>query len=267
MRLVRVSLPPGPRVAQVVDDQLLPPEGQGIPGVTDPPLAEALPLAGAVLLAPVRPGKILAIGRNYAAHARELGNSIPSRPLLFLKSVSTIIGPGSAIRLPPDSHQVEHEAELGVVIGRRTRHVEVQDALRSVFGYVPINDVTARDLQKKDVQFGRGKNFDTFLPVGPWIDTALDASNLRVRCRVDGVIKQDGRTGDMIFPVAVIIAAVSRIMTLEPGDLIATGTPEGVSILRAGSVVEVEIEGLGVLRNPVIDDGEAGVQSPPLGEG
>jgi 2-keto-4-pentenoate hydratase/2-oxohepta-3-ene-1,7-dioic acid hydratase in catechol pathway len=266
MRLARLLGPRGPRVARVEGDALLPPGAASIPGVFDPPLEAEMPLGSATLLAPVRPSKIAAIGRNYAAHARELGNTVPTRPLLFLKAPSTIVGPGAPILLPRDSVQVEHEAELGVVIGRRGRHVQVPDAMAHVFGYVCLNDVTARDLQKRDVQFGRAKNFDTFCPVGPWVETELSPEDLRVSCRVGGETRQDGRTSDMVFPVAVILSTVSRVFTLEPGDLIATGTPEGVSVLRAGQWVEVEVEGIGVLRNPVAEDPESGPSAPPVGE-
>jgi len=203
------------------------------------------------LLAPVQPSKVVAIGRNYAAHAKELGHEVPSEPLIFLKAPSSIVGPGAAIELPPESSRVEHEAELAVVIGKRCKHVAESRAHEVIFGYTIVNDVTARDLQRKDVQFTRAKSFDTFCPVGPWIETELDVRDVAVSARVDGVVRQHGRTRDMIFPVPALVAYVSRMMTLEPGDIISTGTPEGVGPLADGNVLETEVEGIGVLRNPV----------------
>jgi 2-keto-4-pentenoate hydratase/2-oxohepta-3-ene-1,7-dioic acid hydratase in catechol pathway len=199
------------------------------------------------LRAPVRPSKIVCIGRNYAAHARELGNEPPKEPLLFLKAPSAVIGPGEAIVLPKESQRVEHEAELGVVIGRRARKVSREQALEVVYGYTCVCDVTARDLQKKDGQWSRAKGFDTFCPVGPWIETELDPSDLAVRCTVDGVERQSGRTSQMIFDVPTLISYVSMSMTLEPGDLLVTGTPEGVGPLEPGHRLVVAIEGIGEL--------------------
>ena len=206
------------------------------------------------LLAPVEPTKIVAIGRNYLAHAKELGHDVPEEPLLFLKPPSAIADPGSTIVRPRASLRVEHEAELAVVIGRRAHRVSEKDALAYVFGYTALCDVTARDLQKKDVQFTRAKGFDTFAPVGPWIETELDPHDLAVIARVNGVVKQNGRTRDMIFPVERLVAYVSAVMTLEPGDVISTGTPEGVGPLVEGDTVEIEVEGVGVLRNRVADE-------------
>jgi 2-keto-4-pentenoate hydratase/2-oxohepta-3-ene-1,7-dioic acid hydratase in catechol pathway len=197
-----------------------------------------------------KPTKIVCVGRNYAAHARELGNDVPERPLLFLKPPSSLVGDGDPIELPPDSVRVEHEAEIGVVIGSRCRHVAEADALHHVAGYLPLNDVTARDLQKLDVQFTRGKGFDTFCPVGVMVPHH-DWRDLEVICRVNGTVRQHGHATDMVFGVPSLISAISRIMTLEPGDIIATGTPEGVGPLLPGDVVEVEIPGLGAVRNPV----------------
>ena len=214
----------------------------------------AIDLRDELLRAPTLPSKIVAIGRNYRAHAKELGNDVPKAPLLFLKPPSALLDPGGTIVRPRASSRVEHEAELGVVIGKRCKHVGEADALSYVFGYTALCDVTARDLQKADVQFTRGKGFDTFCPIGPWIETELDPNDVAVRARVDGVVKQDGRTRDMVFPVAHLVAYVSAVMTLEPGDVIATGTPEGVGPLVAGNVIEVEIEGIGVLRCPVADE-------------
>ena len=204
------------------------------------------------LLAPVAPSKIVCVGRNYREHAAELGNKMPDEPLLFLKAPSAVIAPGEAIELPNASQQVEHEGELGVVIGRVTRKLsQAEDPLKYVFGYTCVNDVTARDLQRKDVQFTRGKSFDTFCPVGPWIETDIDPGNVAVETRLNGEVKQKGNTADMAFPVAFLISYISEIMTLYPGDLIATGTPAGVSRMKHGDTVAVEVAGIGVLRNPV----------------
>lgn len=214
--------------------------------------ADKINLSEVRLLAPVIPSKIVCVGRNYKDHAAELGNSMPLEPLLFLKPPSAIIAPGESIELPPLSNQVEHEGELGAVIGRTTRRLNAaDDALAYVFGYTCVNDVTARDLQRKDVQFTRAKSFDTFCPVGPWIETSLEPNDVAVTTRVNGAVKQQSRTSAMAFSVSLIIRYISQIMTLYPGDLIATGTPAGVSRLQAGDVVEVEVEGIGVLSNNV----------------
>ena len=208
----------------------------------------------AKLLAPVAPSKIVCVGRNYLEHAAELGNKMPEEPLLFLKPSSSIIASGDAIKLPRMSQQVEHEGELGVVIGRVASQLTAdEDPLSYVFGYTCVNDVTARDLQRKDVQFTRGKSFDTFCPVGPWIETDIDPANVTVETRLNGEVKQKGNTSDMAFPVAFLIRYISEIMTLYPGDLIATGTPAGVSRMKHGDTVEVEVAGIGVLRNQVLD--------------
>jgi len=212
---------------------------------------ESVPMRSAELAAPVTPSKVVCVGRNYRAHAAELGNDVPPEPLLFLKPSSAVIGPDEAIVLPRQSQHIEHEAELGVVIGKRCRGISEAEALSAVFGLCCVNDVTARDLQKKDGQWTRAKGFDTFCPVGPVIVTGLDPSALGVQCRVNGELRQDGNTRDMIFSVARIISYISAIMTLEPGDLLATGTPHGVGPLVSGASVEVEIEGIGVLRSPV----------------
>jgi 2-keto-4-pentenoate hydratase/2-oxohepta-3-ene-1,7-dioic acid hydratase in catechol pathway len=206
-----------------------------------------LPLQPAHVLCPVTPSKIVCVGRNYAAHAKELGHDIPSEPLLFLKAPSALVGPGGFVLLPPESTRVEHEAELAVVIGARAKNIPREDALKVVFGYTVACDVTARDLQRKDVQFTRSKSFDTFCPVGPWIETDLDPSDLRLTCRVNGEVRQDASTREMLFDVPTVVSYVSRMMTLEPGDLILTGTPEGVGPLEAGDALEVEVAGVGVL--------------------
>ena len=199
-----------------------------------------------------RPSKIICVGRNYAAHAKELGNEVPDRPLLFLKPPSSIIADGETILLPKDSQQVEHEAEFGIVIGRTARNVSEADAMYPIAGYVPLNDVTARDLQKADVQFTRGKGFDTFCPIGEMIAAAaVDWRSIEVVCRVNNEERQRGSASQMVFGVPTLIAYISRIMTLEPGDVIATGTPAGVGPLRDNDVVEVELVGLGLVHNPV----------------
>ena len=198
------------------------------------------------------PSKIVCVGRNYADHAAELGNEVPKEPLLFLKAPSALIASGRSIVLPSYSNQVEHEAELGVVIGKLCKDIsEEDDPLEYVRGYTCLNDVTARDLQRSDGQFARAKSFDTFCPAGPIIETNLDPSDIRVVCRVNDVLKQDGRTSQMVFSVGSLIRYISRMMTLLPGDLVATGTPSGVSRLKQGDVCELEIEGIGVLTNPV----------------
>jgi 2-keto-4-pentenoate hydratase/2-oxohepta-3-ene-1,7-dioic acid hydratase in catechol pathway len=204
------------------------------------------------LLAPVEPSKIVCVGRNYAAHAAELGNEMPKEPLIFLKPPSSIVGPGEGIVLTKYSKQVEHESELGVVIGKRCSHLsEAEDPLGYVLGYVCVNDVTARDLQKSDVQFTRAKGFDTFCPIGPHIETELDSRNVLVEMRVNGTVRQSASTSLMTYPVAFLIRWISRMMTLLPGDVIATGTPAGVGVLVSGDVAEVSVGGIGVLRNPV----------------
>jgi 2-keto-4-pentenoate hydratase/2-oxohepta-3-ene-1,7-dioic acid hydratase in catechol pathway len=201
-------------------------------------------------MAELRPSKIVCVGRNYAAHARELGNDVPERPLLFLKPPSSLVRDGDAIVLPPDSTQVEHEGEIGVLVGRRARHVSAAEAMACVAGFLPLNDVTARDLQKLDVQFTRAKGFDTFCPAGQPVPRP-EWQDLEVICRVNGSVRQHGHASDMAFGIPDLIAYISRIMTLEPGDIIATGTPEGVGPLRPGDSVEVEVPGIGIIRNPV----------------
>lgn len=239
------------RFAVIVDSTVFPlPAGYNFEEVELPP--SGLPLSEVKLLAPVAPSKVVCVGRNYREHAAELGNKMPDEPLLFLKAPSAVIASEDRIELPAASQQVEHEGELGVVIGKTARNVE-DDALSYVFGYTCVNDVTARDLQRKDVQFTRGKSFDTFCPVGPWIVTDLDPANVTVTTRLNGEVKQNGNTADMAFGVAFLIRYISAIMTLYPGDLIATGTPAGVSRMQHGDVVEVEVGGIGILRNQVYD--------------
>ena len=208
-------------------------------------------LEDAKLLAPSQPSKIICVGRNYAAHAKEHNAEVPELPLIFFKPPSAILNPGGAIILPPQSRQVEHEAELVVVIGKRGRNIIAEEAKEHVLGYSIGNDITARDLQNADRLWTRGKGFDTFAPFGPWIDTDFDPSDAVVTCRVNGQMRQMASTRDMVFSVGTIIAFISSVMTLEPGDLIFTGTPAGVGALSEGDTVEVDIEGLGVLSNPV----------------
>ncbi len=211
----------------------------------------SLPRAEVKLLAPSQPSKIVCVGRNYVDHAKELGNEVPKVPLLFLKPPSSIISSGEAIVLPPQSAQVEHEAELVVVVGKRGRHITTEDAKNYILGYTVGNDVTARDLQKTDGQWTRAKGFDTFCAFGPWIDTDFDPSDAVVTCRVNGQMRQMASTRDMVFSVATLVAYISSVMTLEPGDLIFTGTPAGVGPLKPGDRVDVEIDGLGGISNPV----------------
>lgn len=204
------------------------------------------------LIAPTLPSKIVCVGRNYAEHAAELGNEVPKEPLLFLKAPSSIICDGESILIPPQSVQVEHEGELGIVIGKTCKNLsETDDPFEYVLGYICLNDVTARDIQRKDVQFTRGKSFDTFCPTGSYIETDLDVSDISVTTKVNGVIKQSGRTSQMVFPVEFLIRYISNQMTLFSGDIIATGTPSGVSKLSDSDICEIEIEGIGKLSNPV----------------
>lgn len=199
----------------------------------------------------VAPSKIICIGRNYAAHAKELGNDAPPEPILFNKPPTAVIAPEGTIVMPPQSQRVDYEGELVIVMGRRARNVRRADWRQYVLGFTCGNDVTARDLQKKDGQFTRAKGFDTFCPVGPVIETDLDASALSIVTRVNGQIKQNGNTRNMIFPCDVLVEFITSVMTLLPGDIIFTGTPEGIGPLAPGDVVEVEIEGIGTLRNHV----------------
>ena len=202
----------------------------------------------------LNPGKIIGVGRNYRAHAEEMGLPLATEPMLFLKPASALIGSGEAIVRPRDYERVDFEGELGVLIGRRARRVSPDDALNHVLGLTCINDVTVRDLQKKDGQWARAKGFDSFCPIGPRIVCGMDPSNLRIQTRVNGETRQDANTSDMVFSVPELIAFISRFMTLEPGDLIATGTPAGVGNLAGGDTVEVEIGGVGTLRNKVVDE-------------
>ncbi len=215
------------------------------------PMGDPVPLGEVRLLAPVQPTKIVAVGVNYKAHAQEMGHELPSEPLLFLKPPSSVIGSLDAIRYPKMASRVDHEAELAVVIKKIAKNVPEENALDYVLGYTCFNDVTARDLQKKDSQWSRAKGFDTFAPVGPWIVTDLDASALPIECYVNGELKQKGNTSDMIFKIPYLISYISRIMTLEPGDVITTGTPPGIGPMKIGDMADIRIEGIGILRNTV----------------
>ncbi len=255
IHIARFSTPAGPRFGLILDSVLYalagPAQADLFGGADLAPGERIGPADALPLLPPVMPGKIACIGRNYAAHAAEHGVSVPDEPVLFLKPPSALIGHGGEIVLPPRVGRVDHEAELAVIIGRRASHVSREDALRYVFGYTCANDVSARDYQKKDGQWGRAKGFDTFCPLGPWIVTGLDPSDLAIACHVNGAQRQSARTSDMIFDVATLVSFVSGVMTLLPGDVLLTGTPSGVSPLADGDTVEITIEGIGTLRNTV----------------
>lgn len=214
--------------------------------------SESVKIENVRLLTPPRPGKIVCVGRNYAEHAAELGNKIPKEPLLFLKAPSSIIFEDDYIEIPPQSNQVEHEGELGIVIGKNCKNLS-NDENPSAFilGYICLNDVTARDLQRKDVQFTRAKSFDTFCPVSKFIKTDVDISDLQITTKVNGILKQSGNTSNMVFPVEFLVKYISNQMTLNFGDIIATGTPSGVSVLKEGDICEVEIENIGKISNKV----------------
>jgi 2-keto-4-pentenoate hydratase/2-oxohepta-3-ene-1,7-dioic acid hydratase in catechol pathway len=216
------------------------------------PEGQPIPLSQVQLLAPVEPSKVVCIGRNYRAHAKELGNEVPPVPLIFMKPSTAVVGPQEAIRCPAQSKEVHHEAELGVVVGRTLTRATAAEARLAVFGYTCLNDVTARDIQREEKQFTRAKGFDTFCPVGPVVVTELDPLlDVSVVCRVNGAERQRGTTRDMVHDPFALLAFISNVMTLLPGDLVATGTPEGVGAIQRGDWVEVEIPGIGVLRNPV----------------
>lgn len=215
------------------------------------PSPDALPLADVKLLAPVKPGKLVCVGLNYVLHARESGLPLPDEPMLFMCSPQAIIGPGEAIVLDSHDKRIEYEAEIAIVIGKRARNVAAADAASVVLGYTCANDVSNRDLQLKDKQFTRAKSFDTYKPMGPWIETDLDPDTQSIRLRQNDVVRQESVTSDMIFPTPFIIEFVSSIMTLEPGDVIITGTPSGVGPMKSGDRIEIEISGIGKLENVV----------------
>ncbi len=217
------------------------------------PTGEEVPLADVRLLAPVLPSKVIGVGRNYRAHAEELGQDVPEEPLLFMKPSTAVIGPGDPIPLHPDSHRIDYEGELAIVIGRITRKVgSIEQAQAAILGYTCGNDVTLRDLQEKDDQWTRAKGFDGAAPLGPWVETGLDTSDLGIETRVNGETRQSGRTSELLVGPAALVAYISRYLTLLPGDVVLSGTPAGVGPLREGDRVEVEIEGIGVLSNHAV---------------
>lgn len=249
MRVCRIQLPDSVRYGVVDDGEVE--LWMGAPWGGGVSTSDRMPLTSGRLLCPVEPSKIVCIGRNYRAHIEELGHQVPAEPLIFLKPPTALNGPGQPIRLPRASRQVEHEAELALVIGERLSGASEASAARAIFGLTCFNDVTARDIQRKEVQFTRAKGYDTFACVGPWVQTELSPADLRIVCRVKGQVRQDGRTSAMMVSPALLLAFISEVMTLLPGDLVTTGTPQGVGRLSEGDVVEVEIEGIGTLRNPV----------------
>ena len=258
-RYVRVVTPSGPRFGVVDGAEVALLDGHpfGTDGAVVP-TDERLGMEGLRLLAPVIPSKVVAVGRNYAAHAAELGNDIADQPddlaLYFLKPSSSVVGPGDPIRLPLDeSEEIHHEAELAVVVGTLCKDATPTEAAAAVFGYTCANDVTARDLQARESQWFRAKGFDTFCPLGPAITTELDVSDVPVRCLVDGEVRQDGSTAEMVRSVPQLLSEISHVMTLLPGDVVLTGTPAGVGPLHPGETVGVEIDGIGALLNPVVD--------------
>jgi len=251
MRIVRFRGPEGIAYGTAEPDGIR--VAQGSPLVEWEPTDTVLPFDAVELLSPVLPTKVVCVGRNYVDHAAELGNEVPERPLMFLKPSTSVIGQGAAIVLPPDSTNVQYEGELAIVIRTLTRNVRAEDVAGHILGYTCANDVTARDLQRLDVQFTRGKGFDTFCPLGPAIATEFDPlEGMRIATTVNGEVRQDGSTADMVFGVAELIEFMSRVMTLLPGDVVLTGTPAGVGPMVAGDVVAVEIEGIGSLVNPVV---------------
>ena len=253
MRLVRYRF--GDRIATgVVEGDVI----RGLRGTffEDPvPSGEELDLQHVRLLSPVIPSKVVGVARNYPAHAAELDNPMPDEPMMFFKPATAVIGPDDPIHVPTGSGRVDHEAELAVVIGRLCRQVEASEAPKYVLGYTCANDVTARDWQKSDGQWARAKGSDSFGPIGPWIETDVDPGDLSVVGRVNGELRQQGRTSDMAFDPATVIAHISRTITLLPGDVVLTGTPPGVGPMKDGDVVEIEVEGIGTLRNPVVGGG------------
>lgn len=249
MRLARIAHPAGVAFASI--------EGDDVLEIADHPFGDPnftgkrWPLADVRLLAPILPTKIIAVGKNYAAHAAEFGSDVPETPLIFMKPNTSVIGPDVPIKLPPSSERVDFEGELAVVIGQPVKNVSAARAKAAILGYTIANDVTARDQQRADVQFTRAKGYDTFCPLGPWIETAADPADLEIRTEVDGEVKQQARTSDIVHKVSDLIEFVSGIMTLLPGDVILTGTPEGVGPLAEGQKVSVTVEGIGTLTNPV----------------
>ena len=248
------------RVDSSVDDityGAVEPEGirlyRGSPFIAWEPTETVVAWDHAKLLSPVIPTKVVGVGRNYADHAAEMDSEVPDVPIIFLKPPTSVIGPLQPVRIPPDSSEVQHEAELAVVIGKFAKDLAVEDVGPYILGYTAANDVTARDIQRSDGQWTRGKGFDTFCPLGPAIDTELDPNEgLLITCSVNGDLRQTGSTSDMVFGVGELVSFVSGVMTLFPGDVILTGTPSGVSTVYDGDKMEVEIEGIGILSNPVV---------------
>ncbi len=244
-----------PRYGWILEDRVGPLDGSPVGEYRR--LSADLPLERVRLLAPILPGKIVCVGRNYAEHAREQQAEVPEAPMLFMKPTTAVIGPGDAILLPPQSQRVDHEAELAVVIGKAGRWIPAEQAMEHVLGYTIANDVTARDLQRRDGQWTRSKGFDTFCPLGPWIETELDPADTMITCHVNGEMRQMTSTREMVFTVPQLITFISSVMTLLPGDVLLTGTPAGIGALEEGDVVEVAIEGIGKLQNPVRLDRES----------
>ncbi|MBI9045574.1 MAG: fumarylacetoacetate hydrolase family protein [Anaerolineaceae bacterium] len=238
-----------PRYGWILDDRVGPIEGTPFGDFRR--LEADFELKDVKLLAPVVPEKIIGIGRNYIEHAKEHGANVPDSPMMFLKPPSAVIGPNDYIELPPQSQQVEHEGELVIVIGKEGRWIKPDEVSEYILGYTIGNDVTARDLQRRDGQWARGKGFDTFCPLGPWIETDLDPLDVLITCRVNEEMRQMASSRDMVFSIVQLVAFASTVMTLKPGDVIMTGTPAGVGIMNPGDEVEINIEGIGTLNNPV----------------
>jgi len=250
MRLLRVLYEGRSHYVWAVGDELQLLAGDDLMDLA--PTGRVIKHGSARLLAPVAPGKVVAVGLNYRDHALEMGEELPEEPKLFLKPSTSVIGPGAEIVLPPMSRRVDYEAELAVVIGRPARKVSLSEATGHILGYTCLNDVTARDLQKIDGQWTRAKSFDTFCPLGPAIETGIDPSDLHIELRVNGHVRQSSTTANLIFKPAELVSFISQVMTLLPGDVIATGTPPGIGSLAAGDMVEVEIERIGILTNRVV---------------
>jgi 2-keto-4-pentenoate hydratase/2-oxohepta-3-ene-1,7-dioic acid hydratase in catechol pathway len=251
-RIVRFAGPQGPRYGVLEGTEVAVIEPH--PFTSHRPTGEVVDVEGLQLLAPVIPSKVVCVGRNYRDHAAELGNDVPDAPLLFLKPSSSVIGPGAPILYPSDhTEEVHHEAELAVVIGAIVSQATPEEAARGIYGFTAANDVTARDLQRAEPQWTRAKGFDSFCPLGPAIATDIDPHDVRVRCLVDGDVRQDGTTADLVFDVPTLVSYVSQVMTLLPSDVVLTGTPAGVGPILPGQVVTVEIDGIGRLSNPVVD--------------
>ena len=250
MRIARVSYGGGISFGVI--------EGDDVAEIDGPPIGELrftgkrAPLADCRLLAPVIPSKVVAVGLNYRDHAEEMGQTLPEEPLIFLKPGTAVIGPGDAIRKPPECERLDYEGELAIVVGGLVRGADRAKAVEAILGYTVGNDVTARDLQIKDGQWTRGKGFDTFCPLGPWIETDVDAGGLDLEVRVNGETKQQSNTKNLIFDPPALVSFISRVMTLLPGDVIMTGTPSGVGAMEPGDAVEVELSEIGVLSNPVV---------------